>query len=144
MEIIKHAHSGLRWIFLLILIFAIVNAFRKWKAGEKFSGKDKLLGILTIAFTHSQAILGFILYFGQERYKGFSEMSDRILRFYAVEHLFGMLLAVILITIGYSKAKKSEKDGAKFRKTFLWFSIALIIILISIPWPFIIPTAGLF
>lgn len=144
MEILKHAHSGLRWIFLLIIIFAIVNAFRKWKSGEKFGSKDKLLSILAIAFTHSQAIIGFILYFGQGRYKGFSEMGDRVLRFYAVEHLLGMILAVVLITIGHSKAKKATKDKAKFRKTFVWFSIALVIVLISIPWPFIIEGAGLF
>jgi len=144
MDILKHAHSGLRWLFLLIIIFAIVNAFRKWKSGEKFGAKDKLISILAIALTHTQAIIGFILYFGQGRYKGFSEMGDRVLRFYAVEHLMGMLLAVILITIGHSKAKKAAKDKAKFRKIFVWFSIALLIVLISIPWPFIIEGAGLF
>ena len=36
MEILKHTHSGLRWLFLLIIIFAIVNAIRKWKSGDKF------------------------------------------------------------------------------------------------------------
>ena len=141
---ILHAHSGLRWVLLLLLIFSITNAFRKWKSGEKFSASDKLLGILTLATTHTQAILGFILYFANEKYKGFAEMGNKVLRFYAVEHLFGMLLAVILITIGYSKAKKAEKDGAKFRKLFLWFLIALIVIIISIPWPFVIEGAGLF
>lgn len=144
MEILKHAHSGIRWVFLLLLIFAIVNAFRKWKSGEKFGAKDKLINILVIAFTHTQALLGFILYFGQGRYKGFSEMGDRVLRFYAVEHLLGMVLAIVLITIGHSKVKKASKDGAKFRKSFVWFAIALLIILISIPWPFMIPGAGLF
>ena len=144
MEILKHAHSGLRWLFLLIIIFAIVNAFKKWKSEESFGTKDKLIGVLAIALTHTQALIGFILYFGQGRYKGFSDMGDRVLRFYAVEHLFGMLLAVVLITIGYSRVKKATKDKAKFRKTFVWFSIALILILISIPWPFIIEGAGLF
>ncbi len=144
MEALKHAHSGLRWLFLLIIIFAIVNAIRKWKSGEKFGAKDKLISVLALAFTHTQAIIGFILYFGEEKYKGFSEMGDRILRFYAVEHLLGMLVAVILITIGHSKAKKAEDDKAKFKKIFVWFSIALLIVLISIPWPFTIAGAGLF
>ena len=144
MEILKHAHSGLRWLFLVIIIFAIVNAIRKWKSGDKFGTKDKLISILALAFTHAQAIIGFILYFGEEKYKGFSEMGDRILRFYAVEHLLGMLVAVVLITIGHSKAKKAEDDKAKFKKIFVWFSIALLIVLISIPWPFTIAGAGLF
>ena len=144
MEILKHTHSGLRWIFLLIIIFAIVNAFRKWKSGEKYSTKDKLIGILAISLTHTQALLGFILYFGKGFYKGFSDMGDRVARFYAVEHLIGMLLAIVLITIGHSKVKKAIKDKAKFRKTFVWFSIALLIVLISIPWPFTIAGAGLY
>ena len=62
MDILKHAHSGLRWVFLLIIIFAIVNAFRKWKSGEKFGAKDKLISILAIALTHTQAIIGIILF----------------------------------------------------------------------------------
>ena len=117
---------------------------RKWKSGEKYSTKDKLIGILAISLTHTQALLGFILYFGKGFYKGFSDMGDRVARFYAVEHLIGMLLAIVLITIGHSKVKKAIKDKAKFRKTFVWFSIALLIILISIPWPFIITGAGLY
>ena len=120
MEILKHAHSGLRWLFLVIIIFAIVNAIRKWKSGDKFGAKDKLISILALAFTHAQAIIGFILYFGEEKYKGFSEMGDRILRFYAVEHLLGMLVAVILITIGHSKAKKEEDMTKQNSKKYLF------------------------
>lgn len=141
---ILHAHSGFRWILLILLVLAIVNSFKKWKSGEKFTSKDKLLGILTLAFTHTQGILGFVLYFANEKYKGFAEMDNKILRFYAIEHLLGMLLAIVFITIGYSKAKKATKDGAKFRKMFIWFLFALIFILISIPWPFIIEGAKYF
>lgn len=141
---ILHAHSGLRWVLLILLVTAIVNAFMKWKSGARFTGKDKLIGILTIAVTHTTAILGFILYFVNGKYKGFSEMSNKVARFYAVEHLLGMLLAVVFITIGYSKAKKATKDIAKFRKTLIWFLFALIFILISIPWPFIIAGAKYF
>ena len=57
MEILKHTHSGLRWLFILIIIFAIVNAIRKWKSGEKFGAKDKLISVLTLAFTHTQAMI---------------------------------------------------------------------------------------
>ena len=63
MEILKHTHSGLRWLFLLIIIFAIVNAFRKWKSGEKFGAKDKVLNIITIALTHTMGIIGIVLFF---------------------------------------------------------------------------------
>ena len=81
MEILKHTHSGLRWLFLLIIIFAIVNAIRKWKSGDKFGAKDKLLNIITIALTHSPCeLLGsfYSLLCPKSRFtEGFSEMGDR-------------------------------------------------------------------
>ena len=137
MEILKHTHSGLRWLFLLIIIFAIVNAIRKWKSGEKFGAKDKLLSIFTIALTHTMGILGIILLFITDKIQ-FTEgfMKNDMYRFYLTQHAFGMVLAIILITIGYSKVKKAAKDRAKFRKTAVWFTISLLIVLISIPWPF--------
>jgi|TARA_B110000495_G_scaffold202488_1_gene222774 cellobiose-specific phosphotransferase system component IIC len=137
MEILKHAHSGLRWIFLLIIIFAIVNAFRKWKSGEKFEAKDKLLNILTLALTHTMGIIGIVLLFISPKVQ-FTEgfMKNDQIRFYLTQHTFGMVLVLILITIGYSKAKKAEEDKAKFKKTAVWFTISLLIVLISIPWPF--------
>ena len=145
MEILKHAHSGLRWLFLLIIIYAIINAFRKWKAGEKFGAKDKLISILAIALTHSQAIIGFVLLFISPKIS-FAEgfMKNDVIRFYLTQHAFGMILAVVFITIGHSKAKRAKKDSAKFRKIFIWFSIALLLVLISIPWPFFVAGAGLF
>ena len=137
MEILKHAHSGLRWIFLLIIIFAIVNAFRKWKSGEKFEAKDKLLNILTLALTHTMGIIGIVLLFISPKVQ-FTEgfMKNDQIRFYLTQHTFGMVLVLILITIGYSKAKKAAEDKAKFKKTAVWFTISLLIVLISIPWPF--------
>ena len=137
MEILKHTHSGLRWLFLLIIIFAIVNAIRKWKSGDKFGAKDKLLNIITIALTHTMGIIGIVLFFISPKIQ-FTEgfMKNDQIRFYLTQHTFGMVLAIILITIGYSKAKKATKDKAKFRKTAVWFAISLIIVLISIPWPF--------
>ena len=137
MEILKHTHSGLRWLFLLIIIFAIVNAFRKWKSGEKFGAKDKVLNIITIALTHTMGIIGIVLFFISPKIQ-FTEgfMKNDQIRFYLTQHTFGMVLAIILITIGYSKAKKAAEDKAKFKKTAIWFTISLLIVLISIPWPF--------
>ena len=137
MEILKHAHSGLRWLFLVIIIFAIVNAIRKWKSGDKFGAKDKLLNIITIALTHTMGIIGIVLFFISPKIQ-FTEgfMKNDQIRFYLTQHTFGMVLAIILITIGYSKAKKAAKDSVKFRKTAVWFTISLLIVLISIPWPF--------
>lgn len=132
-----HAHSGLRWLLLLALIGAIVVSFKKMKAGEQFNSKVKLLGLLTLIFAHIQLLLGIVLYFISDKVQfidGF--MKNKVYRFYDLEHPVGMIIAITLITMGYSKSKKASSDKAKLRKIFLFYTIALVIILATIPWPF--------
>ncbi len=81
-------------------------------------------------------MLGIVLYVMEQRWTGFSHMKVTILRFFAVEHTLGMVIAIALITIGYSKSKKAETDEKKFGKIGVFYLIALILILVSIPWPF--------
>ena len=69
-------------------------------------------------------------------------MKDSVARFYAIEHTTGMLLAIILIHLGYSYGKKSVPDSQKHRRVLLYFILALLILLISIPWPFRAVGAG--
>lgn len=136
-DILKHAHSGWRWIVLGLLIYAIFNAFTKWQSGKPFGQKDRKINLFTTTATHIQLLLGLILYFMSVRVQFNSEtMKDSALRFFTVEHTTMMLIAVILITVGNAMSKKAAEDAAKFKKTFTWFLVALIIILIAIPWPF--------
>lgn len=136
-SILTHAHSGLRWLVLLFLVLAIVNAARKMgNAQASFGATDKRLSLFALIFTHIQLILGLILYFISPKVQFSAEtMSDSILRFYTVEHLSLMLIAIVLITVGYSKAKRQE-GGKKFKTTFWYYLIGLVLILVSIPWPF--------
>jgi len=71
-------------------------------------------------------------------------MKDTILRFYTVEHISLMLIAAIFITIGHSKSKKAEDSAAKFKKIAVFYTVTLLLVLVSIPWPFRIPGAGWF
>lgn len=130
-----HAHSGLRWILLVAIIYAIFNAFSKKKGGT-FEAKDKMISLFAFIVSHVQLLLGIVLYVMKERWTGFSHMKVAPLRFYAVEHSLGMIIAIALITIGYSKSKKATTDAQKFGKISIYYLIALILILISIPWPF--------
>ena len=133
MEIINHLHSGLRWVVLILLIWAIANAF----SAKHFEKKHKMINIFAMVTLHIQLVIGLIQYFTSAKvqfYDGW--MENKLLRFYGMEHLAGMLLAIILITIGYSKAKRKENDADKFKVIRLFYSIGLIIILLSIPWPF--------
>jgi hypothetical protein len=63
-------------------------------------------------------------------------MEDAAVRFYTMEHLVGMLIAIALITIGYSKSKRAATDAKKFGAIATFYLIGLILILASIPWPF--------
>ena len=133
MEIINHLHSGLRWVALILLIWAIANAF----SAKHFEKKHKLINLFAMLTLHIQLVIGLIQYFTSAKVQ-FSAgwMKEPLLRFYGMEHLAGMLLAIILITIGYSKAKRKENDADKFKAIRLFYSIGLIIILLSITWPF--------
>ncbi len=137
-----HAHSIGRWIVLLLLLFAIFNSLI---AGNRpFIKSDNRLGLLLTIFADLMLLVGIYLYFvGPRGYKLFEQagsmgavMKDATTRFYAVEHMAGMLIAIILIHIGKAQSHKSIGDRAKHRRTMIFYFLALLIILVSIPWPF--------
>jgi hypothetical protein len=131
-----HTHSGLRWIALILLVYAVFNAMSRKGLGE-FSKKDKMVNLFAMVTLHVQLIVGLILFFsnGKEYYHT-GWMKDSIARFYGMEHLVGMLAAIVLVTIGYSKAKRSEAAVQKHKYTLTFYAVGLILILAFIPWPF--------
>jgi heme A synthase len=83
-----------------------------------------------------QLVLGFILYFISP-YVSFQSgfMGDSLLRFYGVEHILGMLIAFHLMMIAVIKIRRQPSD--KWNKTVrIYFGLALLVTLLSIPWPF--------
>ncbi len=141
-QALVHAHSVGRWILLLLLIFAILNSLI---AGNRpYIRTDNRLGLLLIIAADLMLVLGIYLWvvgdWGYkliERMGGMSAvMKDPTARFYAVEHLAGMLIAIILIHIGKTQGRKQISDKAKHRRTMIFYLVALLIILASIPWPF--------
>lgn len=135
-QFLSSLHSGLRWIVLLMLLVAIITAFKRWKDGSGFGTKGKLINLLTLASVHLQLVVGLVLYFISPKVSLDNMFANDMYRFYTLEHLAMMVLSIALITIGYSQAKKATTPKAKNRKTFVFFGIGLLIILIAIPWPF--------
>lgn len=134
MNFLIHLHSGWRWIVLVALIYAVINSFLNKSNDWKAAGKTPAL--LALIAVHVQFLIGLILFFISDKVVFSGEaMKVSALRFYLVEHSFLMLAAVILITIGYSKAKRKEDDYAKFRSIRIFFLIGLFLILLGIPWP---------
>jgi hypothetical protein len=131
---LQHMHSGLRWLLLLVLVIAVFKAL--FGGGTRFFEKDIKLALVVMILAHIQLLIGFALYFINGHFRNFDQMDIPVIRFFAVEHMMGMLLAIILITIGYGKAKRGKSDVVKTRAIKVYYGIALIIILASIPWPF--------
>lgn len=134
-----HAHSGLRWIALILLLLAIFNAAKSASSGV-YAKKDKMLNLFAMIFLHIQLLIGLILFFINDNGKVvFDEgwMGNSVSRFFGMEHVLGMLIAITIVTLGRRKAEKKLKGTrAKHRKVMFSYTIGLIIILVSIPWPF--------
>ncbi len=133
-------HSLLRWIILILLV---VNILRHFSAINKpFTSLDKKLGLWLMISAHITLLLGLYQYFsGDYGYNfiqslGFAAvMKNDAARFWAVEHILGMVIAIVFITIGKGISKKNISDKAKHTRTAWLFLIALIIIIACIPWP---------
>ena len=136
-NIIQHAHSGMRYVVLVLLIAAILKAFSKRRGGSVYPGKDGL-ALMAFISTHIQLLLGLILYLWLSPYVKFEEgiMADRVTRFFTVEHFMGMLIAIGLINFGYMRAKRQAELNKGWKTISLFYFIGLVLIVISIPWPF--------
>jgi len=106
-----------------------------------FGDKDGRISVFALIVTHIQVIIGLILYFVSPnalnaiQTNGMGEvMKDSLLRLFTIEHPLIMLLAVVLITIGYTKHKKKQSPKAKFKTIAVFYTIALILVLSRIPW----------
>lgn len=136
MNALIHAHSGLRWVALALLVFAIVNAGLKLKSG-KYEKSDKMLNLFAMVMLHIQITIGTIVSFmsGKISYaEGW--MKNPQYRFFGMEHILLMVIAVVLATIGRKKAEKALEPAKKHKTILIWYVIVLIIIFLAIPWPF--------
>ncbi len=136
-EFLKHAHSGWRWIVFATILVAIIHAFINWRNGKMYNFKDRKPALFALIATHVQLIFGLIIYFLSPKVLFGSEtMSNASIRFFTVEHLAIMLIGIILITIGFSKAKKQLDTNKAYKTVFIYYFIGLILILSRTPWPF--------
>lgn len=139
-EIILTLHSYWAYLVLLILILAAGNALVKFFLGKEYSAKDFRISLFTLIVSHIQLLIGLLLYFVSPRLQLFSElgmggvMKDAVNRLYLLEHPTINILAVVLITIGYSKHKKKLTSKPKLKLIAIFYTIALVLFLSRIPW----------
>ncbi|MDN3690339.1 hypothetical protein [Cyclobacterium jeungdonense] len=133
----QHLHSFLAYIVLAGILFSFVVALYGALSNKTFTEKDRKFGLLGMVLLHIQLLVGIILYFlsplGLSNLSG-EAMGDSMSRLYALEHPLINILAVALVTIGYSRAKKLTESRSKFRSIYMFYGIGFILILSRIPW----------
>lgn len=140
-DILLPVHSLFRWLVLVSLLYSIYFSGRGYFPGWQFSKYHDGIRHWTATIAHIQLVLGILLYTKSITVKAyFSGLVDSTARmeslFFGVIHISSMLAAIVLITICSAKAKRKNESNEKFKTMLIWFSIALLIIILAIPWPF--------
>ena len=134
---ILHLHSYFAYIALLMMIILIINSIMGLTSAKTYSETDRKIALFALVAFHIQIVIGLINYFTSPL--GFSNltgevMKDSIGRLYGLEHPLINIIAVVIATIGYSKAKRSASSQYKFKTLLITFGLALVLVLSRIPW----------
>lgn len=133
----QHLHSYFAYIVIAVIavvfLYALVNFFKKKPFTEGFR-KISLVGLIA---AHLQLLFGLVLYFispmGLSNFSG-EAMGDSMARLMMLEHPLMMVVGIILITVGYSKAKSEDDDAGRYKKILIYYGLGLFLILVRIPW----------
>ncbi|MCB4806955.1 hypothetical protein LG651_01745 [Tamlana sp. 62-3] len=139
-SVLQSVHSYWAFLVLIVLAIAAINALIKSFSDKPYEPNDFRKALFTLIVTHIQLLIGLILYFVSPRLQLFSElgmggvMKDAVNRLYLVEHPVINIIAVALITIGYSKHKKKLTSHGKFELIAIFYTLGLVLLLSRIPW----------
>lgn len=134
----KMIHSYWAYLVVALLVFAVVNAILNAK--KEYKDTDLRIALFTLIVSHIQLLIGLGWYFMSPAYKALKAngmgvtMKDSAQRLLTIEHPIMMILAIVFITIGFSKHKKKTTDAAKFKTILIWYGLALVFVLSRIPW----------
>ncbi len=136
-------HSIMRWLIILAALFAIIRAITGLSFRRGWMQMDDRAGFWYTMFLDIQVLLGLILYFFLSQIttgalQNFAAaMSDATARFFTVEHVAGMIIAVVIAHVGRSLSRKAPTARQKHRRALIWYSLSILVILAAIPWPFL-------
>ena len=139
-SILKNIHSYWAYLVLLVLILCIFNAINGKINGKDFESRDLRLSLFGLIFSHLQLLIGLILYFVSPWFDQWTNlgmggvMKDAQTRLFLVEHPFTNILAIALITIGWSAHKHQSDPSKKFLRIALLYGLGLLLLMSRIPW----------
>ena len=132
---IQKFHSGWAYLTLLLLFFVLINSLKGMSTKREFTLKDRKIALFGLIVSHIQLLVGLMLYFASPLgFASFGEMKDATIRLTSLEHPLINIIAIILITIGWSKHKKADSSNAKFKSLAVFYGLGLVMILSRIPW----------
>lgn len=140
-ETLLLVHSWLRWVVVLAGLAALFLSGRKALSQAAFTSTDKGLGTIFTIAMDVQLLLGLGLYFGVSPVvraaldQGAAMMKDRTLRFWGVEHIATMILAVVVLHVGRVLAKRVTNDAARHKRLAITTALTLVLVFVGIPWP---------
>lgn len=134
-------HSLFRWMVLATLLYAVYRGYRGLINKQTFTAFDDSVRHLTATISHIQFLIGIWLYLISPIVSYFfhdftTAVHERHIRFFGMEHITMMFVAIAVISVGSVKAKRKETSKAKFKTMAIWYTLGLIIIFLSIPWQF--------
>lgn len=135
MNAVLHAHSGLRWVVLILVLIAVIQGFSGKGGGKEFTKGNKMIALFGLITSHIMLVLGLILFFVNKWPQTFG-VDGIPWHFFGLAHPILMLVSIIFITRGYSTHKKIETDAGKFKRIGVYYLIGLLVMLAGIPWPF--------
>jgi NADH:ubiquinone oxidoreductase subunit 2 (subunit N) len=137
-QALLNVHSYLAYAALALLVLATINAILGLTSKKLFTDKDLRISLFTLIICHIQLLVGLIVYFVSEKgFKAFAiegAMKNSELRLTMLEHPLINIIALALITIGWSKHKKEESNNGKFKKIAIFYTLGLVLILSRLPW----------
>jgi uncharacterized membrane protein YozB (DUF420 family) len=139
-DVVLALHNVVRWIVLIFGVLAIVSAYRGWFGSRAWTELDRRFGVFFGSAMDTQLLLGLILYIflsplTTAMLSNFAlAQSNPQTRFFGIEHILLMLVAVVLVHVGSVMSRKPADDVAKHRTAAIYYSLAVVVILIAIPW----------
>ncbi|KAA3648005.1 MAG: hypothetical protein DWQ07_03165 [Chloroflexi bacterium] len=136
----RELHDLNRWIILIVGIYVVIRAYQGWFGKKEWTDGDKRPNLIFIIAMDTQLLLGLLLYlfFSDITKAAFQDfggaMANTTLRFYAVEHILIMLIAVIAAHIGYAGIRRYEQSGPRFRNLAIFYTLTFVLLLAGIPW----------
>lgn len=139
-NIVLALHNIVRWAVVITAFLALARAYLGWIQNRQWAARDRQVGVYFTSALDTQFLLGLILFFISPWTHALltgnftAMMSDPTMRFFSIEHVPFMILAVVLAHIGSARARRASDAASKFRLSAIFFSLSVLVIILMIPW----------